>query len=44
MDLKLFTQRFYEFVNMTESFSEVHDYVHKLCTTSAVSSNREAKV
>lgn len=44
MDLKLFTQRFYEFVNMTESFSEVHDYVHKLCTTPAVSSSREAKV
>lgn len=30
MDLKLFTQRFNEFINMTECFSEIHDYVHKL--------------
>jgi len=30
MDLKLFTQRFFEFVHMTKNFSEIHDFVQKL--------------
>ena len=28
MDLKLFTQRFFEFVHITKNFAELHDYVH----------------
>ena len=30
MDLKLFTQRFFEFIHITKNFSEIHDFVQKL--------------
>jgi hypothetical protein len=43
MDLKLFIQRFNEFINMTESFSEIHDYVHKLMTSDFVKDRQSKK-
>lgn len=43
IDLKLFTQRFNEFINMTESFSEIHDYVHKLMISDFVKDKTSKK-
>lgn len=36
MDMKLFTQRFFEFVHLTKTFSEIHDFVHKLLKDSYI--------
>ena len=30
MDFKLYTLRFFEFVNKSTNFIEIHDYVHML--------------
>lgn len=36
MDLKLYIHKFNEYINMTESYSEIHDYVHFLMTSDFV--------
>lgn len=38
MDLKLFTLRFFEFIHVTRTYSEIHDFVHKLLKDSYISS------
>lgn len=43
MDLKLFVQRFMEFVNMTKNMEEVHDFVGKLMSQEFIQ-DHEAKV
>lgn len=43
MDLKIFTQRFFEFVNQTTNYSELHNYVHMLMQSDAIN-NFENKV
>lgn len=43
MDMKLFTQRFFEFVHLTKTFSEIHDFVHKLLKDSYIK-DKAAKV
>jgi hypothetical protein len=43
MDLKLFTQRFFEFVHMTKNVSEIHDFVHQLMGSELVK-DKTAKV
>ena len=30
IDLRLFTQRYFEFVHQTQNVSEIHDFVNKL--------------
>ena len=43
MDLRLFTQRFFEFVHMTKNVSEIHDFVHQLMSSELVK-DKTAKV
>jgi hypothetical protein len=43
MDLKLFIQRFFEYVHMTKSVEEIHDFVNKLMQSDFIS-DRRAKV
>lgn len=43
MDLKLFTQRFFEFIHMTKNFFEIHEFVNKLMQSEMIKS-RQAKV
>ena len=43
MDLKLFIQRFYEFVHITNNVAEIHDFVDKLMASDFIK-DKEAKV
>jgi len=43
MDLKLFVQRFFEFVHMTASVAEIHDFVSKMMQSDFIK-DREAKI
>ena len=43
MDFKLFVQRFFEFVNQSSNFIEIHDYVHMLMKQESIT-HFEAKV
>lgn len=36
MDLKLFNQRFFEFVHLTENVQEIHDFVAKLMSSNFI--------
>jgi hypothetical protein len=43
MDFKLFVQRFFEFVNQSSNFIEIHDYVHMLMKQESIT-HFDAKV
>ena len=43
IDLKLFSQRFFEFVRGTKNFSEIHSFVHDLMNQDNLK-DRESKV
>jgi hypothetical protein len=43
MDLKLFTQRFFEFTHMTKNVSEIHDFVNQLMRSDMIGT-RLAKI
>jgi len=43
MDLKLFVQRFIEFVHLTENTQELHDFVAKLMSSNFII-NKEAQI
>jgi hypothetical protein len=44
IDLKLFTQRFFEFAHMTKNVSEIHDFVGKLMANEDINSSHESEV
>ena len=44
IDLKLFTQRFFEFVHMTKNFSEIHYFVNKFMHSEEINSSKESQV
>jgi len=43
MDLKLFVQRFFEFVHLTSNVAEMHDFVNKLMNSEFIA-DRDAKI
>jgi hypothetical protein len=44
IDLRLFTQRFFEFAHMTKNVSEIHDFVRKIMESEEINSSRDAQV
>ena len=44
IDLKLFTQRFFEFAHMTKNVSEIHDFVNKMMMDEDINATKEAQV
>ena len=44
IDLKLFTQRFFEFAHLTKNVNEIHDFVNKLLASEQINEKREYQV